>query len=156
MKRRILFLCMGNICRSPAAHCIFQELVNAAGLSKNYEIDSAGTLHFHEGSPPDFRMQRALRKRNIPIIGQARPIVEEDLSYYDLILAMDYSNLIDAKKLDRDGKFHDKIQLFCDYCTSREEKEVPDPYYGIGDGFEHVLDILENGCTNLLKLTNSV
>ncbi|MEC8649341.1 MAG: low molecular weight protein-tyrosine-phosphatase [Verrucomicrobiota bacterium] len=156
MKRRILFLCMGNICRSPAAHCIFQELVNSAGLSKNYEIDSAGTLHFHEGSPPDSRMQRALRKRNIPIFGQARPIVEEDLSYYDLILAMDSSNLIDAKKLDRDGKFHNKIKLFCDYCTSREEKEVPDPYYGTGDGFEHVLDILQNGCTNLLKLTNSV
>ncbi|MEC8190622.1 MAG: low molecular weight phosphotyrosine protein phosphatase, partial [Verrucomicrobiota bacterium] len=60
---------MGNICRSPAAHCIFQELVNSAGLSKNYEIDSAGTSHFHEGSPPDSRMQRALRKRNIPIFG---------------------------------------------------------------------------------------
>ena len=69
---------------------------------------------------------------------------------------MDSSNLIDAKKLDRDGKFNHKIKLFCDYCTSREEKEVPDPYYGTGDGFEHVLDILQNGCTNLLKLTNSV
>lgn len=156
MKRRILFLCMGNICRSPAAHCIFQELVNSAGLSENYEIDSAGTLHFHEGSPPDSRMQSALRKRNIPIIGRARPIVEKDLSYYDLILAMDTNNLIDAKKLDRYGTFHDKIQLFCDFCKLRSEKEVPDPYYGKGDGFEHVLDILENGCTNLLQLTNSI
>lgn len=156
MKQRILFLCMGNICRSPAAQCIFQELVNTAGLSSDYEIDSAGTLRFHEGSPPDSRMQEALRKRNIPIIGRARTIVLEDLNYYDLILAMDYNNLIDAKKLDRDGTFHDKIQLFCNYCKSRSEKEVPDPYYGKGNGFEHVLDILENGCKNLLELTSSV
>lgn len=149
--KRILFLCMGNICRSPAAHCVFQNLVNQAGLSDQFEIDSAGTIGFHEGAPPDERMQNSMRARNIPIIGTARPLKNKDLVYYDLILAMDLNNLKDAYQLDPSGELHHKIQLFCDYCTQNNITEVPDPYYGGARGFEHVLDLIEDGCTNLLK-----
>ncbi|MGB0272354.1 MAG: low molecular weight protein-tyrosine-phosphatase [Opitutales bacterium] len=148
---RILFLCMGNICRSPAAHCIFQKRVDAAGLSEHFEIESAGTLDFHRGAPPDARMQDALRRRGVPIVGRARHLLASDLEYYDLILAMDQANLRDARQLDASGALHHKLKLFCDFCTQRSEKEVPDPYYGEGEGFELVLDILEDGCANLLK-----
>ena len=100
---RILFLCMGNICRSPAGHCVFQDMVNKAGLSEQFEIDSAGIIDFHVGSPPDERMQAAMRARNIPIIGTARQLKREDLTKFDLILAMDRENFKDAKSLDSSG-----------------------------------------------------
>ncbi len=148
---RVLFLCMGNICRSPAGHCIFQHLVDQAGLSDQFEIDSAGTIGFHEGSPPDQRMQKTMRSRKIPIIGTARQLKREDLDYFDWILAMDKENLRDAKSLDPSGELHSKIRLFCDFCTQHDETEVPDPYYGGSDGFIKVLDLVEGGCTNLLQ-----
>ena len=148
---RVLFLCMGNICRSPAGHCIFQHLVNQAGLSEQFEIDSAGIIDYHVGSPPDPRMQESMRTRNIPIIGTARQLKREDLNYFNLILAMDKENLQDARSLDPTVDMHSKIKLFCDYCTRYEETEVPDPYYGGKDGFEKVLDLIEDGCANLLK-----
>ena len=142
---------MGNICRSPAGHCVFQHLVNQAGLSTQFEIDSAGTIGFHVGSPPDLRMQKTMRSRDIPIIGAARQLTPEDLEYFDLILAMDKENLKDARSLDPSGKLHSKIRLFCDYCTQHDETEVPDPYYGGEEGFEKVIDLIEDGCANLLK-----
>lgn len=153
--KRILFLCMGNICRSPAGHCVFQQMVNAAGLTEAFDIESAGTIGFHVGSPPDSRMQQAMRARGIPVIGRSRQLDRFDLEYYDLILAMDQDNLEGARSLDRKGQYHDKIQLFCEYCTEHDETEVPDPYYGGDRGFEHVLDIIEDGCRNLLKTLNS-
>ena len=149
--KKILFLCMGNICRSPASHCVFQHLVDQAGLSDQFEIESAGTIGFHVGSPPDSRMQHSMRTRNIPIIGRSRQLKASDLAYYDLILAMDNENLADARALDPTGELHHKVQLFCDYCTVHHETEVPDPYYGGDHGFEHVLDLIEDGCANLLK-----
>ncbi len=148
---KILFLCMGNICRSPAAHCVFQHLVDQANLSDQFEIESAGTIGFHVGQAPDRRMQQAMRARNIPIIGRSRQLDSFDLEYYDLILAMDSDNLEGARSLDRRKQHHDKIKLFCDYCTEHDEIEVPDPYYGGDRGFEHVMDIIEDGCRNLLK-----
>ena len=149
--KRILFLCMGNICRSPAGHCVFQDLVNKAGVADAFEIESAGTVGFHVGEPPDRRMQQSMRARDIPIIGRSRKLKASDLADYDLILAMDHDNLADARALDTDGAYHDKIQLFCDYCTEHSEREVPDPYYGGDQGFEHVLDLIEDGCRNLLR-----
>ena len=148
---KILFLCMGNICRSPAGHCVFQHLVNQGGLADQFEIESAGTIGFHIGSSPDERMQHSMRTRNIPIIGHSRQLQSSDLKAYDLILAMDNDNLIDARALDPSGKLHHKVQLFCDYCTAHRQTEVPDPYYGGYQGFEHVLDLIEDGCANLLK-----
>ena len=149
--KRILFLCTGNICRSPAGHCVVQHLVDQAGLSNQFEIDSAGTTNFHAGSPPDPRMQQSMRARNTPITGKARQLQPDDLNGYDLILAMDKENLTDAQSLDPSGKLHHKVKLFCEYCTQHNETEVPDPYYGGDSGFEHVLDLLEDGCANLLK-----
>ena len=142
---------MGNICRSPAGHCVFQHLVDQAGLSDQFEIDSAGTIGFHEGSPPDQRMQKAMRSRNIPIIGTARQIQKEDLKHFNLILAMDEENFYVARSLDQSRIFHPKIELFCNYCTQHDATEVPDPYYGGEAGFETVLDLIEDGCAGLLK-----
>lgn len=146
---RILFLCMGNICRSPAAHCVFQEMVNQANLADHFFIDSAGTIGFHEGNEPDGRMQDALRKRKIPIIGQSRQIKESDLEDFDLILAMDNANLTDAQSLDTKGQWHDKIKCFAEYCSDPTIVEIPDPYYGYDNGFETVLDLIEDGCQQL-------
>lgn len=149
--KRVLFLCMGNICRSPAGHCVFQHMVNEAGLQDQFEIESAGTIGFHVGSPPDSRMQQSMRARGIPIIGRSKQLSEADLEHYNLILAMDKDNLSGARRLDPEQRYHDKIQLFCDYCTEHNETEVPDPYYGGDQGFEHVMDLIEDGCRNLLK-----
>lgn len=149
--KRILFLCMGNICRSPAGHCVFQHLVEQADLSNQFEIESAGTIGFHVGSPPDNRMQQSMHARNIPIIGHSRQLQPSDLKYYDLILAMDQKNLADARALDPSSELQHKIQLFCDYCTTHNQTEVPDPYYGGDRGFERVLDLIEDGCSNLLQ-----
>lgn len=148
---RILFLCMGNICRSPAGHCVLQHIVNEAGLEDQFEIESAGTIGFHVGSPPDQRMQQVMVARGIPVIGQSRQLQASDLEYYDLILAMDLDNLEGARSLDPEGQYHQKIKLFCDYCTEHDETEVPDPYYGGDRGFDHVMDMIEDGCGNLLK-----
>ena len=148
---RILFLCMGNICRSPAGHCVLQHLVDQAGLSDQFEIESAGTVGFHHGSPPDSRMQEVMRERGIPVIGSSQKLESADLDYYDLILAMDQDNLSGARSLDYKGQYSDKIKLFCDYCTEHDVTEVPDPYYGGERGFDHVMDLIEDGCQHLLK-----
>lgn len=148
--KRILFLCMGNICRSPAAHCVFQHLVNEAGLSDHFEIESAGTIGFHVGQPPDTRMQQVLRSRGIPVIGRSRQLEPFDLEYYDLILAMDQDNLEGALALARGEAQRAKVKRFCDYCTQRRASEVPDPYYGGSRGFEDVMDLIEDGCRGLL------
>jgi protein-tyrosine phosphatase len=142
---------MGNICRSPAGHCVLQHLVNEVGLADAFEIESAGTIGFHVGSPPDARMQQVMRQRGIPVIGESRQLKAADLEYYDLILAMDQDNFEGALSLDRTGQYQDKIKLFCEYCTEHDEREVPDPYYGGDRGFDHVMDLIEDGCRNLLK-----
>lgn len=147
---RILFLCMGNICRSPAAHCVFQEMVNQANLADHFFIDSAGTIGFHQGNEPDGRMQDAMRKRKVPIIGRSRQINKSDLEDFDVILAMDNSNLMDAQSLDTKRQWHDKIKCFAEYCADPTIMEIPDPYYGYDDGFEIVLDLIEEGCQQLL------
>ncbi len=152
--KRILFLCMGNICRSPAGHCVFQHMVDEAGLTDQFEVESAGTIGFHVGGPPDSRMQQVMRERGIPVIGRSKQLDSFDLEHYDLILAMDKDNLAGARSLDRKGQYHDKIKLFCDYCTEHDETEVPDPYYGGARGFDHVMDLIEDGCRNLLKELN--
>jgi protein-tyrosine phosphatase len=149
--KKILFLCMGNICRSPAGHCVFQQLVDEAGIADQFEVESAGTIGFHIGSDPDLRMQQTMRARGIPIIGKSRQLGVADLEYYDLILAMDKENLAGARKLDPSQAHWPKIKLFSEYCTAHDETEVPDPYYGGDQGFEHVMDMIEDGCDNLLK-----
>lgn len=149
--KRVLFLCMGNICRSPAAHCVFQNLVNQAGLDQDFEIESAGTIGFHQGKAPDSRMQRAMRARNIPIIGRSKQLDSFDMEYFDLILAMDKENFDGAISIARGDVQRAKVKLFCNYCTEHEVSEVPDPYYGGDRGFEDVMDLIEDGCQGLLR-----
>lgn len=148
---RVLFVCMGNICRSPAAECIFRRFVDRAGLSDVIECDSAGTINYHQGQPPDSRMRRAGKSRGFAVDGRARAVVEEDLAAFDLILAMDRENLNDLKSMDRQGRYGKKIRLFCHFASGSSEQEVPDPYYGGPAGFEQALDILEDGCEGVLN-----
>lgn len=148
---RVLFVCMGNICRSPAAECIFRRLVERAGLSDVIECDSAGTIDYHQGQPPDPRMRQAGHARGFAIDGRARVAAAEDLAAFDLILAMDRGNLADLKSLDREGQYGNKISLFCSFASGSSAQEVPDPYYGGPSGFEKALDILEDGCEGVLS-----
>ena len=152
---RVLFVCMGNICRSPAAECIFRRFVKRAGLSEVIECDSAGTIDYHQGQPPDPRMRQAGDSRGFVIDGRARAAEEEDLASFDLILAMDRENLADLKSLDRQGWYGNKIRLFCRFASGFSEQEVPDPYYGGPAGFEQALDILEDGCEGVLNFVRS-
>ncbi len=145
---------MGNICRSPAAEIIFRQKVTDAGLQEAYEIDSAGTIGYHAGSGPDGRMADALRNRGFTISGKARQIREKDLEHFDLIVTMDESNLENVRDLDPSGRFHGKIQPLVSFCETHDDPRVPDPYYGGQRGFEHVIDLLLDGCEGILKKTS--
>ncbi|MDP4624755.1 MAG: low molecular weight phosphotyrosine protein phosphatase [Akkermansiaceae bacterium] len=148
--KRILFICMGNICRSPAAEIVFRKMVEDAGLDDRFEIDSAGTIGYHEGNPPDSRMCSHLEARGYEISGRSRPLRESDLGHYDLLLTMDEENLADTLRLDRNGDFGGRIKPFVDYLSEHEAERIPDPYYGGDAGFAHVIDLMEDGCRNLL------
>ncbi|TLD68999.1 low molecular weight phosphotyrosine protein phosphatase [Phragmitibacter flavus] len=147
----ILFVCMGNICRSPAAEGVMLHQLEKASLSDQVRIDSAGTFGFHAGNLPDKRMRAAASHRGITLESRAREIQPADLESFDLILVMDRDNLANVRALDPTQIHQEKIRLFCDYCTEHDQKEVPDPYYGGPDGFELVLDLLEDGCTELTR-----
>jgi len=151
MIQRILFLCMGNICRSPAAHCTLQHLVDTEGLSDMIEVDSVGTIGFHAGAPPDTRMAEAMGRRSIPVFGRSRQITESDLEHFDWIVVMDQENLEDIRRLDPEGRFEDAIRMFGDFCDDDNVRDVPDPYYGGDGGFERVLDLIEDGCRNIFE-----
>lgn len=142
---------MGNICRSPAAEIVFRKMVEDAGLENGFEIDSAGTIGYHEGNPPDRRMSCHLEKRGYRVEGNSRPLRKADLKDFDLLLTMDEENLADTLRLDPDGKFHGKVKPFIGYLREKEAPRIPDPYYGGDQGFAHVIDLLEDGCAVLLE-----
>lgn len=150
---KVLFVCMGNICRSPAGENIFRHLVTQEGLEDRILIDSAGTLDYHTGKGPDRRMCQTLRNRGIATAGAARQFTARDFSGFDLILTMDDDNYRNVTKLDPEGSFRDKVKRFSSYCreTDHQINEVPDPYYGGNEGFEFVADMLEDGCKELLN-----
>lgn len=147
---RLLFVCMGNICRSPAAEGVMRHLVSQAGLESQVEIDSAGTIGLHAGKLPDARMRKAADRRGYKLTHLARQVRPSDLDTHDLILVMDTFNQADLRALTGDVPLRARIQLFCEYCTQHPHTEVPDPYYGGSEGFEEVLDLLEDGCANLI------
>ena len=149
MEKRILFVCMGNICRSPAAECVFHAKIKELGHKKKVLLDSAGTTAYHTGEAPDRRMQEELRKRGIPVFGSARPVVAEDFQKFDLILAMDRSNLHDLRKRAPVEDHRADIRLFGEFCQKTPNEDIPDPYYGGRDGFVLVADRLEDGCEGL-------
>ena len=148
---RILFVCLGNICRSPAAEIIFRKLVTDAQRSHDFHIDSAGTIGYHEGSPPDPRMAEALERKGFTIDGRARQIGQKDLENFDLIVTMDETNLADVRSLDESGRLHSKIRPLVSFCRSHTDLRVPDPYYGGQRGFDHVISLLGDGCGGVLE-----
>lgn len=148
---RILFVCMGNICRSPAAEIVFRKLVADSRREPEFLIDSAGTIGHHHGSPPDSRMAATLQRRGYQVTGRARRISVYDLDKFDLILTMDEENLAAVQKLDSTGANHHKIRPFVEFCSYNTDLRVPDPYYGGQRGFDHVIQLLEDGCEGLLE-----
>jgi protein-tyrosine phosphatase len=147
---RVLFVCMGNICRSPTAQGVFAHLVESQGLTSLIQIDSAGTHAYHVGEPPDVRATQAAKMRNIDLGTQrARRVTGDDFLDFDYVLAMDRSNYDDLLSLcppDHQSKLH----LFLEFATGLAEDEVPDPYYGGITGFERVLDMIERASLGLL------
>ena len=149
---KVLFVCMGNICRSPSAEGVFRRLVADAGLGNVVGIDSAGTHAFHIGEAPDVRAQAAARKRGYEITQSvARQITAEDFSNFDLILAMDWDNL-SAMQQQCPKAYQHKLMLLMRFASEFEEATVPDPYYGGAEGFSKVLDYLEDACQGVLDL----
>ena len=149
---KILFVCLGNICRSPAAEGVFLHLLNERGLNDRFLVDSAGTGGWHVGNPADRRMQAAASRRGIELPSRARQISLDDLSTFDLVLTMDDDNLMAVQALAKEAgsRATASIKPMLSYARNFSETEVPDPYYGGDTGFEHVLDLLEDACSNLL------
>ncbi|NEQ36210.1 MAG: low molecular weight phosphotyrosine protein phosphatase [Okeania sp. SIO3I5] len=150
MPYKLLFVCLGNICRSPSAENIMNHLIEKANLSDSLVCDSAGTAGYHIGSSPDSRMTYAAKMRGINLKGSARKFKVEDFNNFDLILTMDKENYRDVLRLDSAGKYGDKVKLMCEFCRDFDVKEVPDPYYGGSDGFDYVIEILLDACEGLL------
>lgn len=151
MTCKLLFVCLGNICRSPTAENIMNHLIEQAALADSISCDSAGTASYHVGNPPDRRMSAAARsKLGMELVGAARHFQPSDLMDFDLILAMDKANYQDILALDPTGKYRDKVRLMCEYCSKYATEEVPDPYYGGTEGFNYVIDLLLDACTGLL------
>ncbi len=153
-KIKVLFVCMGNICRSPTAEGVFVKLIEEQGLEDRFEIDSAGTHAYHEGEAPDLRAQKAAQARDVKLKHlKARKVVVGDFEDYHYILAMDQDNFSILTEACPEQHQH-KIKYFMDYAPHLETREVPDPYYGGRYGFETVLDLVEEaakGFVNTLK-----
>lgn len=151
MPYKLLFVCLGNICRSPSAENIMNHLLAQKGLTEQIICDSAGTSSYHIGSAPDPRMTKAAAKRGIKMTGKARQFEKADFENFDLILAMDRYNYRDILKLDPQNLYQNKVELMCNYASQFLDRDVPDPYYGGADGFDYVIDLLLNCCDNLLE-----
>ena len=141
-KKKILFVCLGNICRSPLAEAIFKHKLQQKGIQDQFEVDSCGTANYHIGDAPDSRSVANARKNGVTINHIGRQLQEEDLDYYDLILAMDKSNLSNIFKLQSKEEQIEKIKLMREFDPLENGEEVPDPYYGGDKGFQNVFDIL--------------
>ena len=150
MTYNLLFVCLGNICRSPSAENIMNHLVKEANLADKIICDSAGTSAYHIGSAPDRRMSSAAKKREIILVGKARKFRLSDFEQFDLILAMDRENYRDIIYLDPEENYRDTVQMMCSFATQHSDQEVPDPYYGGEAGFDYVIDLLLDSCNGLL------
>ena len=147
---KILFVCMGNICRSPTAEGIFRHKVREAGLENHIHIDSAGTHAYHVGQPPDIRAQNTARNHGFDLSEQrARRVTEDDFEHFDYVIAMDSDNESDLHAVCPAGYEH-RIHRFLRFAPSSPVTDVPDPYYGGSNGFEIVLDLVENAADGLL------
>lgn len=150
-KMKVLFVCLGNICRSPAAEGVMNALLVNEGLSDKYFVDSAGTSGFHEGHLVDDRMREAAKKRGISLLSRSRKFIKNDFKEFDYIIAMDNSNYKNILKLDNNGEYEKKVLKMCDFNSKFSESEVPDPYYDGEEMFDHVLNILEDSTKGFLN-----
>jgi protein-tyrosine phosphatase len=150
MTYSVLFVCMGNICRSPTADGVFRHKVNESGLAHAVRVDSAGTHNYHPNSPPDERSQLHAARRGYDLSDlRARQVQAKDFEAFDLILAMDDDNLA-LLRADCPPQHRHKLGRLTQYCQHHKTPVVPDPYYGGGNGFERVLDLVEDACEGLL------
>lgn len=147
---KILFVCLGNICRSPSAEAVFKGLIQKEKLEHLFHVDSAGTAAYHAGENADARMQTHAIKRGYDLTSISRKVRPEDFKQFDLIIAMDEANFYDLNRIAPDDKSAQKIVRMTDFSLDYDYDEVPDPYYGGSAGFELVLDILEDACSGLL------
>lgn len=155
--KKILFVCMGNICRSPAAEAILKKKLQETNLDHKISVDSAGTIDYHTGELPDPRMIRRGSLRGYRLVHRARQFSpQKDFINFDLILTMDEQNYSTIVSLDKGNKFFDKVKRLTDYCKQFNIDSVPDPYYGGDKEFDLVIDILEDAIDELLiRLTNA-
>jgi len=152
MKKKVLFVCLGNICRSPSAEAVFRGFVENNGLENEFEIDSAGTSAWHAGEKADARMRRHASKRGYKLTSLSRKFnPDTDFDYFDIIVAMDNDNLRDMKNMIRSKGDEKKLFLMTDFSKEYDYNYVPDPYYGGDQGFELVIDLLEDASSGLLK-----
>jgi protein-tyrosine phosphatase len=152
MTTRVLFVCMGNICRSPMAEGVFRHMVRQAGLDDVVTVDSAGTHAFHAGDIPDKRAQASAAKRGYDLSElKARRVVESDFDDFDMVLAMDWDNLALLQQM-APKKLHHKVQLLMRFATEHESATIPDPYYGNTAGFETTMDYIEDACNGLMEV----
>ncbi len=148
---RVLMVCMGNICRSPTAHGVLEKLVQVGGLADRIAVDSAGTHDYHVGAPPDARTQEHALRRGYDLSAQrARQLTRHDFDVFDWVLVMDAANERAARALCPPGLTH-KLRRLSSFCARHRVSEVPDPYYGGAEGFERVLDLVEDACSGFLR-----
>ena len=150
--KKILFVCLGNICRSPSAEIVMQKLIEEQGLSESIELDSAGILDIHEGQMADSRMREHASRRGLKITHRSSPVkASVDFEYFDIIIGMDDENMKALNELARIPTWKSKLYKMTDFKKKMTYNYVPDPYYGGPQGFELVLDILEDSCKGLLE-----
>ncbi len=150
-KYKILFVCLGNICRSPAGEGIMKHIISEKGLDDKIEVDSAGTSGYHDGDLPDHRMRQHGARRDYVFDSHSRKFTVNDFDDFDIILAMDDSNYSNIMRLSPDLESQKKVHRMVDFSQKHNYDHIPDPYYMGADGFELVLDLLEDACGGLMK-----
>jgi protein-tyrosine phosphatase len=150
-KVKVLFVCLGNICRSPLAEAIFKKKLQKSGLTSSFEVDSCGTSNYHIGDPPDSRTLANAKKNGVSINHLGQQLSEADLEYHDFILAMDQRNQLNILRLRNGAKHASKVKLMRDFDPEFPGSDVPDPYYGGEKGFQDVFEILDRATENFLK-----
>ena len=150
-KTKILFVCLGNICRSPMAEGVFLNIVEREGRAHEFEIESAGTAGYHVGDLPDSRMRKHAAARGYNLVSRCRQVKKADFEHFDYIIGMDEQNIRNLKLVAQTPEHIGKIYRMTDFCQRMTDNEVPDPYYGGASGFEYVIDLLEDSCEGFYK-----
>jgi protein-tyrosine phosphatase len=148
---KIIFVCLGNICRSPTAEGVFQHLVNESGLSSYFEIDSAGTGAWHVGQPADSKSRSVAEARGVKLLSTARKLVMSDLEYYDMVVAMDFNNRENLREMSNRSDLQEKVIMMRDFDPDPDDGQVPDPYSGGIEGFHEVFDIVNRSSEEILN-----